>query len=409
MQTISDYAHDEVKRFCCGCEACLQICPQEAISMHEDECGFRYPSIDFDKCVKCGLCKAVCPFSNKQQVHKNIESYGGYCKNTNIRSHSTSGGAFSAILEAAFEQYDYKLHVYGAVSHGIEVCHERADTLKECSKFRLAKYTQSAIGLTYKEIHDYLIQSHTVIFSGTPCQVAGLLSYLNNKDTNIDGLFTIEILCAGVATPIIFRKYCEWLKVRYNGNVQKFYWRYKSNNRWDYNCCRYELDNGKSRVIDRWFSGYWSLFTQRLLMRPSCEICRYKGNSRIGDITLGDLWGVHKEYPELYDGNRGTSWILVNTEKGKKLFDTAKSRMQFQEVEFARMEKYQVPSIFGKPFHPQYREFMTDLKILDYKSICHKWAKRPNIKLLFNKYIWNNNMHVICWKLTRRFGLFKQK
>ena len=397
----SGYLNSHDKKECYGCEACAGICPKAAISMSEDEYGFRYPSVDYNLCIKCGLCNKVCPAENNTERHENLASYGGYYNDRKVREQSTSGGAFSAILRTFLSPSGEPHIVYGAAAKGIDVSHESSSKYEECQKFRSSKYTQSHINNAYDEIAEYLKNGTLILFSGTPCQVAGLLSFLSVKKVNASNLVTVEVLCAGVPTPILFRKYDQYLKKKYGFPIKDFYWRYKDKNRWDYNCCSYVLQNGKKRVIDRWFSGYWSLFTQRLLMRPSCETCPFKGSERVADISLGDLWGVDREYPELYDHNRGTSWILCNTEKGVHIFSEAKSRMTCREVQFERMKKYQIPSISGKAFHPDYHEFIEDLQSLDYVELCRKWAKKPTFKLLWQKYVYNNASRVRIWKLKQ--------
>ena len=292
------YLNTHDKKECYGCEACAGICPKRAISMEEDEYGFRYPSVDYNLCIECGLCHKVCPVENATKRNKNLESYGGYINDKKIREQSTSGGSFSAILWAFFYEKGIKHIAYGAAAKGLKVVHESALKYEECEKFRSSKYTQSRLNNTYVDIEKYLKSGWHVLFSGTPCQVFGLLNYLSVKKADRSNLVTVEVLCAGVATPVLFQKYDQYLKEKYDSPIKAFFWRYKDRNRWDYNCCSYVLQNGKKKVIDRWFSGYWSLFTQRLLMRPSCEKCPLKGSERVADISLGDLWGVDREYPE---------------------------------------------------------------------------------------------------------------
>lgn len=393
------YLNSQTKNECYGCEACSRICPKNAITMTEDVFGFRYPLTDSSLCIGCGLCHRVCPVENHTTKNVNLKSFGGYIIDRKIREQSTSGGAFSALLNAFFSRKGIRHFAYGVVAKGLIVYHEVASRYEDCEKYRSSKYIQSSLCTVHNEIEEKLKKGFYVLFSGTPCQVSGLVNYLSVKNIDQTNLYTIEVLCAGVPSPLLFQKYNQWLSDKNGYPIETFFWRYKDRNRWDYNCCSYTLQNGKCRVIDRWFSGYWSMFTQRLLMRPSCERCTFKGAARVSDISLGDLWGVDREYPELYDGNRGTSWILCNTKKGIELFENAKSEMVYSPVEFDRMKKYQVPSISGKPFHPQYEEFMEDLTILDYSQLCKKWAKKPSPRLLFQKYVFNNHMRVRIWKI----------
>ncbi len=398
------------KMECCGCEACVNICPKDAIRMIEDSYGFRYPLIEQNKCIHCDLCKKVCPIANRPSMNTLMEAYGGYINDNEVRIRSTSGGMFTAIEKGFFKKNTnsgYKNRkVYGAVATGMSVKHESAENLDDCMKFCSSKYVQSQIKEVYRIIECDLKNGNEVLFSGTPCQVAGLRNYLDIRKMEIDNLILVEVLCAGVAAPLLFKKYDDYLRKKKHSRIKDFYWRYKDNNRWDYNCCHYVLKNGKRKTIDRWFSGYWSIFTQRLMMRPSCETCPFKGIDRVSDITLGDMWGVDKEYPELYDDNRGTSLVLCNSERGLEVIDKASSFMTKKQVDFSKLEKYQIPSIRGKSFHPDYDSFMCDLEAMSYVQLCKKWVIKPSAKLLYGKYIWNNKARVRCWKMRKNIMQF---
>lgn len=388
---------------CCGCEACINICPRDAIHMMRDVYGFRYPVVERNKCIQCNLCKRVCPISNKPDTNTLMETYGGYINDSMIRERSTSGGLFSALVRSFLDVDNNPRKVYGAVATGLNVKHESALNFDDCKKFCSSKYIQSQIDETYSSIETDLANNYSIMFSGTPCQIAGLRNFLHLKHVNnMEKIVFVEVLCAGVAAPLLFEKYDEYLRQKNGARIRSFYWRYKDRNRWDYNCCHYTLENGKEKTIDRWFSGYWSMFTQRLMMRPSCEKCQYKGKSRIGDITLGDLWGVDREYPELYNDNMGVSLILINTERGNEVFENAKTYITFKQVYFDKMKKYQIPSIQGKRFSPHYEVFMKDLSFLTYPQLCKKWFKAPSLWLVLQKYIFNNAMRVKIWKLKAR-------
>lgn len=293
---------------CSGCEACKQVCPKNAITMNEDREGFRYPIIDKNKCVGCNLCRKVCPYSNTQESHKEKKyTFGGYHKEWKVRDASTSGGAFSAIVEA---YCDNNYVIFGATAKGLKVYHTYIEDKDKIDIFRKSKYSQSEIRNTYVEAKTFLNQGKKVIFSGTPCQISGLMAFL--KDTNTDKLLTIEVICEGVPSPRFMEKYDKYINDKYNSSIEEIDYRFtdahkigqKRYGRWDFEVMNVQLKNKKILKKDRWINPFWNIWLKHLMSRPSCYKCKFTTTDRIADITLGDLWGVHIYCPELYGNNR---------------------------------------------------------------------------------------------------------
>ena len=393
------------KTECFGCEACVQICGVSAITMVEDDEGFCYPTIDSDKCIECGQCRKVCPYTQKPEFHNDDKYvFGGYHKDETTRFESTSGGAFSAIVDA-FCDTDYV--VFGAEANGLKVLHSYITDKNEVFRFRKSKYCQSKIGNSYIQVEKFLKGGKKVLFSGTPCQIAGLKKYI--KNTNKDNLLTVEVVCEGVPSPLYTRKYNDAVKKKYGAEIDHLDFRYTGNSilnhgKWDFQVMRADLNDNLDNPItlkkDRWFNPFWSVWLKHLMSRPCCYECPFAQKDRVADITLGDLWGVHLYCPELYGKNGGASLIVCNSSKGKAVFEKAQDNMYGHELAFTDALRYQGPMRNRIAYNDDRDAFMNDLKSsMTYKKINDKWADKPSIKLLFSKYIWGNRQKVWLWNL----------
>lgn len=293
---------------CTGCGACAQRCPKDSITLKANAEGFMYPTVDINKCVHCGICTKICPQLITSTNFKEPVAVFGYAGNSEETKRSTSGGAFysvacsfiaggGTVIGAAFTEIDEVEHII--VSNGDEL-----------SLLQGSKYVQSNIINVYRDIEKLLKENKRVLFSGTACQIAGLYAYLKN---DFENLCTVDVICHGVASPLMFKKHIEWLNNKYSGKVKQYHFRTKSKAGWG-NYGRIDLGNGCSKYFSS-NDAYIKAFMSGTSYRECCYSCRYAKSKRISDITLGDFWGVQKHYPEIYDKN-GVSAIIINTSKG---------------------------------------------------------------------------------------------
>ncbi len=314
--------HIDVKENCCGCNGCVQCCPKQCITMHTDEEGFWYPTVDINICINCGLCERVCPVLNQNEPQKPLHTYAAKNKNKEIQLQSSSGGMFSLIAEYIIKQNGI---VFGAkFNEKWEVIHSYTDTIEGLKEFRGSKYLQSQIGNTYIKAKEFLIQGKYVLFSGVPCQIAGLHKFLGKT---YEKLLTIDIICHGVPSPKVWNMY---LKSYYpNINIQKFYFRNKDNGWTNYNIKIHGVlppKNTKEIIITESARRniYMKGFLSNLYLRPSCYACPTKQFKSGSDIMLGDFWGIEHTIPEFYDEN-GISAVFTLSAKGNKIIESIDS------------------------------------------------------------------------------------
>lgn len=301
------------KDTCCACGACLNICPMDAVSMEEDDCGFRYPKIDESRCVRCGRCKAVCAFQHTDVPNSPVATFAAVARDRELASRSASGGIFAALAKKIAAQGGV---VFGAAMEpDFSVCH-RACEQDSLAVLQGSKYTQSDTALTFREAKAALEQGKTVLYSGTPCQIDGLKSFLGRDYTN---LLTADIICHGVPNGRMFREYIDSLGKAHGGAVEHFTFRDKRIG-WG--------ENGSAVIggkrVKIWQSGasYPYYFSHGDLQRESCYRCPYACSHRPADLTLGDFWGIEKQHPEYlgrggWDESEGISVVVANTKKGE--------------------------------------------------------------------------------------------
>lgn len=303
------------KEDCSGCSACAKVCPVNAILMIADEEGFLYPKIDEQKCIKCGLCDKVCGFAPKQAQIGLPKAYGVKHREIETRITSRSGGASVAFSDWILKHSGV---IYGAsMQKDCTVKHVRAASDIERDAMKTAKYVQSDMDNMYPLVARDLNEGKMVLFSGTPCQIAGLYAYINAKKVKDEKLFTCDLVCHGVPSPKVWHDYVEYIKKKYNQEIEIANFRDKSFG-WDSHCESFLLTNGK-KVASR---DYTDLFYEHIMFRPSCHKCYFANVNRIADVTLADFWGIEKNKPEFND-NKGVSLVLVNTEKGKRMFEAS--------------------------------------------------------------------------------------
>ena len=398
IELMEGYLITQIREECFGCEACIQACHKDAIHMIEDDEGFRYPVIDNEKCIKCGACNRFCPSENLPEKYQG-EPYvfGGYIKDLTVRDRSTSGGFFSALVDA---WCDDNYVVFGAEARGLDIYHSYISDKTQIDKFRKSKYSQSNVGDAYLKARVFLKEGKKVLFSGTPCQIAALKNHLGDLKES-SNLLTVEVVCEGFPSPLLLRKYEKSLNQRKGFKFEEIDYRFKDGGRWDYEVMAISYSSGRKNngIIkrDRWINPFWFFWANRLMSRPSCVSCPFRTTEREADITLGDLWGVHLYCPDLYGQNRGCSLAVCNTDKGKDVFRKAEPNLYGHALRFEDALRYQRPMRVVVPANPRRDEFMDDLKTMDYQALCQKWKPRESIGLLFKKYVFGKNSQVVWW------------
>lgn len=312
---------------CCGCGACMNVCPKHAIHMRENKLGFVYPVIDEEKCINCGLCQGVCGYQHFSVTQTPLQTYVASSKKDDIIT-SASGGVFFNI---AYNVLKTNGIVYGASlerqDDQLFPMHIAVESEEELIKLQGSKYVQSSIGYVYVNIRKQLKEGRTVLFSGTPCQVDGLYHFL--KNTNIENLFTIDIICHGVPSAKWFQDYLQILQTKVSGKINHIVFRDKTKG-WGYFGRIDYMSHGKqkSKTLYPGESSYYNLFLNSAICRENCYSCKYACDKRPGDITIGDYWGIEKEHPEYlntaggdFDIQRGISCLIVNNDQGKKMLE----------------------------------------------------------------------------------------
>lgn len=300
---------------CCGCTACYNICNIKAIKMIPNSEGFLYPYVDNAKCVKCTKCINICPVLNDDLNRNTVDNraYAVKNKNQEIRSKSSSGGAFYALASNVINSGGV---IYGAIfDDEFNVVHKRAIDLVEMKKMLGSKYVQSDLSNIFQDVKKDLKLGYEVLFSGTPCQINGLKKFLC---VNYDNLITVEIICHGVPSPKVWKLYVKYFEKK-NGKIKSIFFRDESNS-WEKYSLRIEFFNRKKYIKSTDNDLYMRGFLSNLYLRPSCSVCHFKDKYRAADFTIADFWGIKYVLPKIYDGN-GISLVLTHSKKAYELLN----------------------------------------------------------------------------------------
>lgn len=314
------------KEDCCGCQACATACPEVCIEMIADEEGFLYPRINENACSNCGACEKVCPMLALLPQGPLPSAYAALHKDDTVRVESSSGGVFSALMKRTFEKGG--VVVGAAFDEEMTLRHQFALNEDDGQKFRGSKYLQSIIGNTYREVKRLLLQGQTVLFSGTPCQVAGLYSFLCQ---DYDNLLTCDLVCHGVPSPKVFSAYKSSLERRYGARVTNIGFRRKDYG-WKQFSVSLTFDNGAEYHQILTEDPFMLGFLHNIYLRPSCHVCRFSRLPRVADLSLGDFWGVGQHHPE-WDDDLGTSLILAQSKKGQEAFVACEGSLVINEAD----------------------------------------------------------------------------
>lgn len=392
------------KHKCCGCEACVQACPKECISLKADAEGFLYPTANASQCVECGLCERVCPVTNQSKAQQPLQTYAATNNNDAIRQDSSSGGIFTLLAEITIAEGGV---VFGArFNDNWDVEHAYAESIDELAAFRGSKYLQSHIGNTYRQAQRFLNDERKVLFVGTPCQIAGLKHFLRKDYPN---LLTVDIICHGAPSPLVWKKYLDEtisLNERKNSvslrpqevvanrhaHVEGISFRNKKMG-WKKYSFALQLSeataDGEKNTVSLSYifseNAYMQAFLSNLTLRPSCYYCPTKQGKSCSDITLGDFWGIEHIDPTI-DDDKGLSLVLINTEKGQQTLKSLDD-CSIKEQPYNKALQYN-PSIEHSVGVPNYRNLFMSILIRKGFYSAHRAIFSHSPALRIKRRLW---------------------
>lgn len=358
---------------CCGCAACYLICPKHCITMQADQEGFLYPHVDKQTCVDCGLCEKVCHELHPYDERKPLKVLAAINKDEKIRMQSSSGGIFYVLAEKIIQAGGV---VFGACfDEQWQVIIDYTETMEGVKAFMGSKYVQARIEQAYRDAKQLLSEGRQVLFSGTPCQIAGLHHFLQKP---YDNLLTVDIICHGVPSPKVWGLYLDEV-IRESQRINQIEFRNKKNGwkRFGFRMAYNEGDQTVSLLTPFREDPFMKAFLQDLILRPSCYDCKAKSGRSHSDITIADFWGIQTIFPEM-DDDKGTGLVFLNTDKGIRSLDT--SNIHVEVTEYDRI-KHLNPACFRSPhIHPRRTAFFNQL---DQSSSVISWIEvctRPTLK-----------------------------
>lgn len=357
------------KSKCCGCSACSEICPKGCIEMKADQEGFLYPTVDNAECINCGRCEKVCPILNKCEIHNELkQTYAVQNIDKAILKESTSGGFYTALSEWVIDSGGV---VFGAsYNDSYYISHSMVDKKENLSTFRNSKYTQSDIAGTYKACKKKLEGGMLVCFSGTPCEIAGLNSYLGKR---YDNLILTDVVCRGVPSPLLFKKYIDW-----NGGaaqIKDVKFRDKKYGYYSSTMSIYKQDGSVIRreiITDPMIS----FFFRDLCSRPSCYDCQFKTKDRVSDFTMFDCWHANQYSNEF--GCNGATAVVARNERAVQIMDELLSnKLKGLKIDF-NTAIYNDGMLMFKcaDMNPERDAFFSMMENESFQALLDKYMKR---------------------------------
>ena len=367
----------ENKKDCSGCEACKSVCPKSCIEMCFDAEGFWYPKVDKDNCIHCNLCSNICPVIHSADVNEFPQVYAAYNKNEKVRLSSSSGGIFYSLSKKVIEE---KGVVFGAAFDvSFDVKHIFIEDEKDIKKLMGSKYVQSRIGEAYIDAERFLKNGRKVLFSGTPCQIAGLYAYLRKP---YDKLITVDIICHGVPSPKVWKEYLK-LKEKKNTEIKNVCFRDKKFG-WSNFSFKISYDSNEIYESVAGKDMYMRGFLSNVYLRPSCHKCAFKGEQRVADITLADFWGIDNVMPDINQDNKGISMVLVNSEKATEYLKLD-NEIQYYKVDAKAALKENSAAVVSVKENKNRAAFFNDFEKKGVKYALKKYCRYKMSAVLYLK------------------------
>lgn len=357
----------EDKKKCCGCFACANACPKQCIQMVEDSEGFRYPSVNVEECVNCGMCEKVCPVQNVGAANETFvqKAFVVQNKDEKVLRESTSGGAFSAIAKWILDQGGVVFGVH--LNDKFEAEHSFVEKYENLAQFRNSKYVQSSVGFAYKEAKNFLNQGRKVLFSGTGCQLEGLFNYLRKPYEN---LYAVDVICRATPSPLVLRKYLEMQQGRgldlRDVKFRDKYHGYKYSNMSLFTKNNKDYHEGIDTDV------YLRAFFSGMSIRPSCTECKFRRVHRRTDMTIWDCFTIDDFSKEL-DNDKGATRIITHSSRAEEILNSLHSELKIVEVDFAKAIAGVHELTDGPKMHPRRDEFFADLNSKPADEVFAKW------------------------------------
>lgn len=368
MIVIKDKSH------CCGCAACVNICPQKCISMVEDSEGFRYPKVDTEKCINCGMCEKVCIYCSVDKDLNNtnniVACFAAYVIDDRVREKSSSGGVFALLAKRILQRGGIVVGVCCDKRCGAR--HVLIEDEKDLNILQGSKYVQSDTADIYLQVREILNQKKEVLFSGTPCQIRALKKFLGNK--TYDGLYCVDIFCHGVPGIKTYKAYATWLQNAYGDKIRGVNFRDKSKG-WKNYSVKVDFDGGKTYQKIFREDPYMKIFLRDIALRPSCYSCISKNDHMQADITIGDFWGCDDVCPDMND-DAGLSAVIVRSDKGKRLLDEIADELYRKEVGFEDIARGNPALIKSVTQKGDRSKFFKSLEKEDYEALAQRVSRK---------------------------------
>lgn len=374
---------------CTGCTACVNSCPKKCLEMKSDEHGFMHPVLSLlDKCIKCGICEKKCPVVHPVSIEEQkTVAFAAFSRDEDLRKESSSGGVFSELAKNVIQDAGI---IYGAAyDEQFKVHHICITNVEELSKLRGAKYSQSELGNCFSEIKVHLQNNKKVLFSGTPCQVAGLKVYLGKQ---FDNLICVDFVCHGVPSPRVWERYVKYRTEKdYSGKLPiEINMRSKESGWTRYNySTSFRYANQKCVSLKNSENTYMKLFVNDYINRKSCADCKFKGYNRTSDITLGDFWGIWDISSDM-DDNKGTSLVLVHSERGENLFENISGNLILKEMTLEQASAQNPSLLVSSQAKPERNEIFKECELVSFDELdkllfCKKRNLLSILRRLFHK------------------------